>query len=364
LVGSLPPDLNPEKDVPSPADVQEFLAKYLQPGHGDVIGGGEARPDQQVWLASYSNKLAKAVGTKGLRRYSSEPWHFAVRLAKGLLSDRRMTADKVPVIGFGEWGVEDHKAFSAQNYDDATFMVGLGPVTYQIFSGAMYTDTKLLEDKIVDEIWHLYRELGEEEFLKVVLQFEVPFKMWADAMLPEGMEAREEHYATRLKSVQRIILRSPKGTRFSFHLCWGDPGGRPAVHPSRQKVGTKVAMINAIASLPVWGEYVLFAIHDPFGDGVHAPHRLTEAEFRVYSTALRRLPEGTHYAIGILHNRFSDEQIPGMAEDVQQLMRILRTKDVKAFYLSTHCGVGDKTVRDTVKIFQQYRQVKELLQAT
>lgn len=362
-VGSLPPDLNPEKDVASPDDVQAFLDKYLKPGKFDVVSGGEVRPEQQVWIVGYSNKLGAAAGIRGLAKYSTKVWHYIVRLSLGVVqADRHMTGDKVPAIGTAEWAIEDRKAFDDKHYDGATFTVNLASaIAYRMFSGAMFTDTQLLEDKIVDELRAIYEAFGKEKYFDTVFQLEVPFEMFIDAMLPHSQEKRTERYTTWLASIKRIIQRAPKGTRFAFHLCWGDLGGEPAVLPFRQRVGTKIAMINAIIDLGVWDDYVLYAIHDPFGDGKHAPRRLTKAEFRQYDKVLKRLPQGTRYAIGILSHHFAEEQLPGMIEDVKKLMRILGFKGVEVVYLSTHCGLGRKTPRQAVKIFQQYHYVKSQL---
>lgn len=366
-VGSLPPDLVSTKDYPNPDEVQEFWAKHLKPGRHDGIGGGEVRPEQQVWIVGYSNRLARAAGIPDkIEKYSSEVWHYPQRIRLGLRhANRHMMAHEVPRLGFAQWAIEDRKAFDAQNYDGAEFTFGLAsPIAYRMFSGAMFTRTEHIAARILEELWELHDspEFGPEKFVSTIWQWEVPFEMFVDAYLPEPMEARERRYRKRLSAIKWIMSRAPKGMRISLHPCWGDLGGRPAVIPALQKTSTKIAMMNAFGDLEIWGDHTLVNTHDPFGDGVHAPGRLTVDDFRLYERDLR-LREGAYYSMGLLSNRFTDAQLPGMVDDARRLIEITGGNGTNLFRFSTHCGLGRKTVRDTVKILQQYHAVKQELTA-
>lgn len=355
LVGSMPPTLISGVPYPSPEEMQRFLAEHAGPNA--IIGGGEVRPEEQVWIVPYSNKIAKAAGIPSLEKFSSEVWHYPFRLTLGVLfANRHMTADKVPEFGYPQMAKEDRAAFDKFHKPGAVFMRGVtSAVAIKMFSGAMFTDVTHLEDKIAQDIRDIQANKATAD---TVFQIEVPFEMFIDAMLPESMEKRQRKYAKQLQSAERIIRQTPKGTRYAFHLCWGDLGGRPAVPKWRQKVGAKIAMLNAIAAMSVWNEgWELFAVHDPFGDGVHAP-RLSQHDLDEYKQSLAPLPANALYAIGILHNKISAEAVAPLVGSLQD---VLRGKGVTRFALSTHCGLGRKSTADTIALFEQKEAVNHLL---
>ena len=357
LTGSLPPDLGYE-------GVQPFLRKHLRPGPNDVLTGGEVLPPEQVWIVPYSNELATAAGLRNIERYSSKVWHFAVRLAKGLRSNRHMTLDDVPPMHMAECMSQCHPLFEQQGYQGTTYKVEFySPVAHKMFSGALYVDIRHLEDRTVDELWKIHKELGEEKYRQIKVQLSVPFEFWADALKFEGMEKRTAHYAKQLESLGRVIKRAPNGTRFAFHICYGDLGGKPAVPKWRQRTLAKIAMINAILDMPVWklNRWILDTIHEPFGDGKRAPRKLSKKVLDLYREHLHNFPDGTAYAIGILHERYRISRFPRLAGDITRLQSILRTKGVRRFYLSTHCGLGRKSVENAAKVLRQHGTIKKLL---
>lgn len=356
-VGSLPPELSPEQ-------VQPFYAEHLQPGPDDAVTNGEVLPQEQVWIVPYSNELATAAGIRNIERYSSKVWHFAVRLAKGLRSSRHMTLDDVPPMHMAECTSIGYPLFEQQGYDGTAYKVELySPVAHKMFSGAMYVDIQHLEDRTVDEIWKIYNEFGPEKFFQMKFQLSVPFEFWADALKFENLDKRTAHYAKQLESVGRVIERSPEGTRFAFHICYGDLGGKPAVPRWRQRTLAKIAMINAILAMPVWqlNKWILDTIHEPFGDGKRAPRRLSKRVIRLYAEHLDQFPAGTAYAMGILHERYRKRRLPRVARDIVRLQDVLRTKGVTKFYLSTHCGLGRKTLDNAAKVLRQHGVMKQHL---
>lgn len=356
-VGSLPPELTPEQ-------AQQFYADNLQPGPDDVVTDGEVRPGQRVWIVPYSNELAEAAGIRNIQPYSSKVWHFAVRLAKGLRSNRHMTADQVPPMHMAEWASLGYPLFEAQNYDGTTYKHEFySPVAHKMFSGAMFVDIGHLEDKTVDELWKIYYEVGEEKYRQMIFQLSVPFEFWADALKFESLEKRTAQYAKELEPLGRVIGQAPDGTRFAFHICYGDLGGKPAVPKWRQRTLAKIAMINAILAMPVWklNRWVLEAIQEPFGDGKRAPRRLSKRVIRLYRKYLHNFPDGTAYAMGILHERYRERRLPRVARDITNLQDVLREKGVKKFYLSTHCGLGRKTIENAKKALRQHRVMQEYL---
>ncbi|HMI09734.1 MAG TPA: hypothetical protein VK497_05060 [Candidatus Saccharimonadales bacterium] len=309
-----------------------------------VRGGGEVRPGERSWVVYIAQAIARAVGiSEPDESYGTKYRHYAGRALRGLWHwrriNRRIADGHLPNLGYAKWAEEDYENFKASEKSKPTgarFMRGIATAwAIKLFSGVILFNQKKFEEKIVQDAKEILalRKPGDPE---IVLQFELPLEMALGALLPMPNWLRQKFYGLFLRSIERIILQLPEGTAFAFHLCWGDLGGRALVPRWLQAVGAKIAMVNAITALPLWENYRLFAIHDPFGDGRHAPRVTWWTRWR-YARRLNPLPEGVLYAFGIVHRNLRASKI---AQIANALADVLEKKGAAAFALSTPCGMG------------------------
>jgi hypothetical protein len=158
---------------------------------------------------------------------------------------------------------------------------------------------------------------------------------------------------------ERIIRKSPPGSRFAFHLCWGDLRGRPFVPKWLQRDSTKVKLMNAITKMSVWMQgWKLAAIHDPCCDGKHPPKQQTE-DYTDYN-ALAAFPMSTLYALGIMHDSLTVDEI---VEVGKILIRKGWKAGVRKFAIAAPCGDSRKEEGHVVRQYDKAQKVAAKLNA-
>jgi hypothetical protein len=118
----------------------------------------------------------------------------------------------------------------------------------------------------------------------------------------------------------------------------------------------KIALINAIVAMGLWDDWNLFAIHEPFGNGDHAP-TISVEELDQYRRYLHELPPGVIYGLGVLH-LLNDVGITLAL--VTSLIEVLGKKGVTTFAIAATCGWGRTQYDDAVTLIERGERVTEL----
>lgn len=328
----------------------------LTGGQLATVTCGEHRESEKDWVVPVTRQIFRVlslirIGSQNGTQY----WHYAVRKLLGFvlfpLIFIRIKMEKTPRLPYSIWAGEDRRIIQAAD-PNARPMRGIPtPKALKFFSGIPLF-SRFFEDLVADQIRKIVSANPE-----TVIQFELPAEL-AFTSAPLGSWWQQRIARRMAGALERVIRQSPEGTRFAFHLCWGDLNRQPFVPKFLQSNIAKVILINAIAKLSVWSEgWTLFAIHDPLCDGVNDP----ATDDRGYDAywALVPLPEDTRYALGILRKGFNATQTHKVA---RMLMERLETK-VRLFALAPPCGDGRKPLEEVEEQYATGREVLKLLGA-
>lgn len=176
-------------------------------------------------------------------------------------------------------------------------------------------------DANVREITRIHTVAGDD----VVFQLEIPIPLILLGRMPERLQPI---VANRMAAeLVKVVRRSPRGTRFGIHLCYGDMNHRSMAEP--EDSGALVRLSNAIVSAWPKDQRLEF-VHAPFARGVEPPP-LEESFYEPLGSL--RLPADTRFAAGIIHERRSSEELVRLRDQVEALVG--RPVDVGAA-----CGLG------------------------
>jgi len=322
------------------------------------VTGGEHRPEQKNWVVPKATEIYRSTGLPKLKSTNGEKYHpdFEVRMVNAIVFRRRVKAaianNKLPKLSYADWAGEDHEiileALQAAGIT-AEEMHGMpSPRALNTFSGLIFKYLKKFEDLVSEQVNSMLKRNS-----KTVIQFELPPEMAFASVLSEKKTAR------LLEIFERIVRKSPKGSRFAFHLCWGDLRGRPFVPKWLQRDSTKVNIMNAIVKMSVWKQgWKLAAIHDPCCDGKHPPKQQTR-EYASYDK-LAAFPPGVLYALGILHDSLT-------VDEIVEVGKILTRKGwkvgIRKFAVAAPCGDGRKAEAHVVRQYKKAQEVAAKLNA-
>lgn len=343
-----------------PTDRQQIIAKMvtLTGGRLERLTAGEPRSEEKNWLVPVTRQIFQTLAW--LAPVSPESgtkyWHYPLRKLLGFVLFPiifiRVKMGKMPKLPYSQWAREDAPLIRTAD-PSALPMRGIPtPKALKLFSGIPLFG-RLFEDMVARQIEEILEDNPD-----TVIQFELPAEL-AFTSAPIGVAGQRRIARRMATSLERVIRQTRKGTRFSFHLCWGDLGRRPFVRKFLQSNLTKVILINAIAELSLWDEeWILDTIHDPMCDGVNNPAE-NERSYDVYY-ALVPLPDGTRYALGILRTGFNAADTYKVALMLEER---LATAGVQLFALAAPCGDARKPDEEVREQYATALEVIALLEA-
>jgi len=312
-----------------------------------VLGGGEWRRTgalhEQDWLVPVARKIHRDfTGIPTGAQSGTAYWHYVSRQVRGTLLlpsiAKHVHGGTTPDLPYARWAKEDRCLVEEVAPGNIPFMRGTPtPFALQFFGGIPRYG-EIFEEALVQQINAI---LADDP--TTIIQLELPAEL-AFVSFGPNFKHKQAIAKRMVEAIGRVIRRTPKGTRFAFHLCWGDLKNHPFVPRPLQSQYSKVALINAILELDVWDEWVLYAIHDPFCDGDHVPTKV-EAAYNAYDH-LMPIPEGTIYVLGILKSDFGAESTVHVAKLLSRRIRARR------FALAAPCGDARKPLEE---VATQYR---------
>jgi len=163
-------------------------------------------------------------------------------------------------------------------------------------------------------------EAGED----LVVQLEVPPEVYAAYLLPSAL------MGLALLPVKNILSKIRPGARIGVHLCLGDFHNRALVHPG--SLERMVGFANRLAAAWPAGQKLEY-VHFPLAEAGKPPS--LDPEF--YRPLRKvRLPAGTRFVAGFVHERRSLEQN-------RQLLAVIEELRGGAVDVAASCGLGRRT---------------------
>lgn len=313
------------------ATLENFVR--LTGGMATVVTGGEWRqhPEdgEENWLVPICRKIFKKLSLWPITANNGlKYWHYPVRKLLGFFLApiiwMRAAFGSMPALPYAQWAAEDGPYIDAVR-GNAHRMRGMPTAkALKLFSGLPLLGG-FMERRVAEQARFILEADPE-----TVISFELPAEL-AFVSVPFG----KQKIARRMtKSLEKIIRQCPKGTRFAFHLCWGDLNHKPFVPKRAQSNRSKVALITELVLMKIWQEgWVLFAIHDPMCDGKNYPSE-DAASYADYDD-LPEFPQGVIYALGLLKAGFSTDRTVYVARMLQYK---LEQKGITRFDLAPPCG--------------------------
>lgn len=195
-------------------------------------------------------------------------------------------------------------------------------------------------DATVREITKIQAIGGDD----VVFQIEIPIPV---ILLSKVPAAAQPTVAKRLASeIIKVVRRSPGGTRFGIHLCYGDMNNESMADPSDSSALVRLA--NAIFAAWPKGQRLDF-VHAPFARGSIAP---TLDPVFYEPLARLRIPGGVRFAGGFVHEDLTVDQLRFIRDRIEGL--IGATIDV-----GSACGLGRRDPERALKNIELSRAVAE-----
>lgn len=183
------------------------------------------------------------------------------------------------------------------------------------------TNLAPFRDATVREITRIHDRAGDD----VVFQLEIPIPLILLTRVPGPIRGP---VAARLAAeLIKAIRRSPAGARFGVHLCYGDMNHEAMGDPTDS--GPLVQLANALIAAWPASQRLEF-IHAPFARGRRPPP--LDPTFYAPLAGLR-LPGGTRFAAGIVHEDLGLDELRQLRDRIEAL--VARTVDVGAA-----CGLG------------------------
>lgn len=195
-------------------------------------------------------------------------------------------------------------------------------------------------DATVREITRIHDRAGDD----VVFQLEIPIPL----VLLTRVPARLRGVVARVLAGElvKVVRRSPGGTRFGIHLCYGDMNHKAMGDP--QDSGPLVQLSNALVRAWPASQRLDF-VHAPFARGQKAPP--LDADFYAPLANLR-LPHGVKFAAGFVHEELGLDDLRMVRDRIEGLVG--RPVDVAAA-----CGLGRRDAERAKANLELSRAVAE-----
>ncbi|HSJ33628.1 MAG TPA: hypothetical protein VLB85_01050 [Acidimicrobiia bacterium] len=176
-------------------------------------------------------------------------------------------------------------------------------------------------DATVREITKIDDRAGDN----VVFQLEIPIPL----ILLTRVPARLRSVVARVLAAElvKVVRRSPGGTRFGIHLCYGDMNHKAMGDP--EDSAPLVQLSNAVVRAWPTSQRLEF-VHAPFARGQKPPP--LDVDFYAPLANLR-LPHGMMFAAGIIHEELELDDLRMLRDRIEGLVG--RPVDVGAA-----CGLG------------------------
>lgn len=197
-----------------------------------------------------------------------------------------------------------------------------------------FTHRRPFTDAAVHEITRIHAQAGSQ----AVFQLEVPAEQVFVAMAPGPLRPAVARWTGG--GVAGLARRAPEGARFGIHLCLGDLG-----HKALTRIGDAsplVTLANAIARSWPAGRPLEF-VHAPLAAGDEPPS--LAAAFYAPLAGLR-LPVGTRFVAGLLHESRTTDELRGVLAAVDRAVG--HPVDVAA-----SCGYGRRSREDALRTLDQ-----------
>lgn len=198
----------------------------------------------------------------------------------------------------------------------------------------MATQRRIFAEAAATEIATIHASAGAD----AVFQLELPAIPSMIARSSRMLRPALVEWAAR--SVARQAAMTPVGTRIGIHLCLGDLAHQSlAVLPTAAPL---VAFVNALVRR--WpARQRLEYVHVPFTGGPHPPSQ----RWTFYEPLARlRLPTGTRFAAGILHERAS-------VTEVREAVKMIEYALGCIVDVGPPCGLGRLSPLDSRRILMQ-----------
>jgi len=195
-------------------------------------------------------------------------------------------------------------------------------------------------DATVREITKIHAVAGDD----VLFQLEIPIPLILLTRLPAPVRPAA---AGRLAAeLVKVVRRSPGGTRFGIHLCYGDMNHESMGDPVDSAPLVKLA--NALAKAWPDAQRLEF-VHAPFARG-HEPPPLDIEFYR--PLAGLRLPDSVRFAAGFVHEDRTLDELRTLRDQIEALVG--STVDVGA-----SCGLGRRDLERAEVNLELSRAVAE-----
>ncbi|WP_300008735.1 hypothetical protein [Pseudonocardia sp.] len=329
VIGSYPAATAPEA-------MREMLARAAP--HLAYLPDGETG-ERRDWIVHIINGLREypdlVVRKEGDWSDYGNQLNFAVRRGHRLSGDTldfgHSTAHAAARPAFEELRAEHGRP-------DLPFQVGIpGDLDMAMFTlgpTGPFTHRRPFTEAALREIARIHAAAGDD----VVFQLEVPAEQVFVAMAPGPLRTAVARWAG--SGVAALARRSPAGARFGIHLCLGDLGHKALTRTGDASPAVRLA--NAIARSWPAGRPLEF-VHAPLAAGDEPPS--LDPAFYAPLAALR-LPVGTRFVAGLLHEARSTEELRGVLAAIEAAVG--HPVDVAA-----SCGYGRRSVQDAQRTLDQ-----------
>lgn len=201
---------------------------------------------------------------------------------------------------------------------------GLDPALIQVCQRATLDEIEAISD--------------EEWGTQVVFQIETPASLSA-ALIPEDVRPAQLQPESLGEGVAELASKSPDGSVFGVHLCWGDLNNQS--RPLLRSRAASVMLMNEISGS--WQDNTrLKYIHDPIGGGKTPPM----ADRRYYDDLQHlQLKEGTRYVAGMVHER---QSLVNQRKVLSHIVDALPKG--QAVDIAAPCGLGRRPLRTVQRI--------------
>ncbi len=174
----------------------------------------------------------------------------------------------------------------------------------------------------------------------IVLQIEVPPELYFAYLLPKPL------MGLALRSIHDLLGKIRPGAEIGVHLCLGDFHDQAIIHP--KTLDRMVAFSNRLAA--EWpSSHRLAYVHYPLAEGALPPP--TDAAYYRPLGAVR-LPAGTRFIGGFVHERLSPEDNRRVRDAIEQARGA-------AIDVACSCGLGRKSVADAERALALTRELIE-----
>lgn len=218
--------------------------------------------------------------------------------------------------------------------------VDLALIAFGFKPGPALAHLAPFRDATVREITRIHDRAGDD----VVFQLEIPIPLILLTRVPEPLRG----VVARLLAAELVkaVRRSPGGTRFGIHLCYGDMNHKAMGDP--EDSGPLVQLSNAL--IRAWpASQRLEFVHAPFARG-HKPPSLDTGFYAPLADL--KLPAGVRFAAGIVHEDL------GLAE-LKMLRDRIETLFDQSVDVGAACGLGRRNAEKAKANLELSRAVAE-----